>query len=162
VASWSIQSFGHNRHWPKIGGVPLWGEGAGSPSEKMWPGSRPTFMPSFILIHLTVWPQYTNATDRTDRTDRQRRRSDSIVRTVLQPVAQKPRCSDAMVRSWSPWSQSNNSRTKGRKFKFAVKCFLQYLKTMLYFRSEGQMSPTLGHMKLEYKNCNLSTNSHGD
>jgi len=40
-------------------------------------------MPSFISIHLTVWPQYTNVadrqdrqTERTDRTDRQR--SDSI------------------------------------------------------------------------------------
>jgi len=27
-----------------------------------------TFMPSFILIHSTVWPQYTNVTDRTNRT----------------------------------------------------------------------------------------------
>ena len=26
-----------------------------------------TFVPSFILIHLTVWPQYTNVTGRTDR-----------------------------------------------------------------------------------------------
>ena len=26
-------------------------------------------MPSFILIHWTVWPQYTNVTDRQDRTD---------------------------------------------------------------------------------------------
>jgi len=32
----------------------------------------PTYMPSFILIRQTVWPQYTNVTDRqTDRTDRQ-------------------------------------------------------------------------------------------
>jgi len=138
VVAWSIQPFSHNRHGPKIGGVSLWGQGAGSPSETMWPGSRPVFIPSFILILITVWPQYTNATDRTDRTDRQRQRSDSIGRTDLQPVAQKPRCSEAMVRSWSLWSQSNNSRTKGRKFKFAVKCSLQYLKTMLYFRSEGQ------------------------
>ena len=44
-------------------------------------------MPSFILIHPTVWPQYTNVTERTDRQDRQR--SDSIGRTVLQTVAQK-------------------------------------------------------------------------
>jgi len=45
-------------------------------------------MPSFILIHPTVWPQYTNVTDReTDRQDRQR--SDYIGRTVLQTVAQK-------------------------------------------------------------------------
>jgi len=26
-------------------------------------------MPSFILIHPTVWPQNTNATDRTGQTD---------------------------------------------------------------------------------------------
>jgi len=44
--------------------------GAGSPSNTMWPGPRPTYMPSFILIHPTVWPQYTNVTDRqTDRTE---------------------------------------------------------------------------------------------
>jgi len=31
-------------------------------------------MPSFVLIHPTVWPQYTNVTDKTDRpTDRQDR-----------------------------------------------------------------------------------------
>ena len=45
-------------------------------------------LPSFILIHPTVWPQYTNVTDRQDReTDRQR--SYSIGRTVLETVAQK-------------------------------------------------------------------------
>jgi len=38
----------------------------------MWPGPRTPSMPSFILIHLTAWPQYTNVTDRlTDKTDRQ-------------------------------------------------------------------------------------------
>ena len=44
----------------------------------------------FHLIHLTVWPQYTNVTDRTGQTDRQtdRQRSDSIGRTFLQTVAQ--------------------------------------------------------------------------
>ena len=44
-------------------------------------------MPSFILIHPIVWPQYTNVTDRQDRQDRQW--SDKIGRTVLQTVAQK-------------------------------------------------------------------------
>jgi len=37
-----------------------WGEAAvaaGSPSNTMWPGSRPTSLPSGILIHPTVWPQ---------------------------------------------------------------------------------------------------------
>ena len=50
--------------------MPLWGRGAGSPSNTMWPGPRPTCVPSFILISLTVWPQCTNITDRQDRTDR--------------------------------------------------------------------------------------------
>ena len=45
-------------------------------------------MPSFILIHPTVWPQYTNVTDRTGKTGRQ---PDCIGQTVLQAVAQKPR-----------------------------------------------------------------------
>ena len=48
---------------PKMGAVPLLG-GAESPSNTMWPGPRPTFMPSFILIHPTVWLQYSNVTDR--------------------------------------------------------------------------------------------------
>ena len=71
----------------KLGAVPLWEREAGSPCNTMWPGPRPIRMPSFILIHPTVWPQYTNVTDRQDRTDRQR--SDSIRRIVSQTVAQK-------------------------------------------------------------------------
>ena len=60
----------------------------------VWPGPRPTSMPSFIFIHPTVWPQCTNVTDRqTDRqtgqTGQDRQRTDSIGRTVLQTVAQK-------------------------------------------------------------------------
>jgi len=43
-------------------------------------------MPSFILIHPSIWPQYTNITDRTGLTDRW---SDSIGQTILQAVAQK-------------------------------------------------------------------------
>jgi len=35
VASWSIQPFGHNKHGPKIGAVPLWGRGAGSLSNTL-------------------------------------------------------------------------------------------------------------------------------
>jgi len=49
--------------------VPFCVGGAGSPSNtmsphRMWPGPRPTSVPSGILIHPTVWPQYTNVTDR--------------------------------------------------------------------------------------------------
>ena len=99
-----MQPFGRNRYGPKIGGLcPFSGGKAGSPPNTMWPGPRPTCMPSFILIRQTVWPQYTNVTDRqTDRQDRQR--TDSIGRTVLQTVAQKFReaktCDFYAHRSW--------------------------------------------------------------
>ena len=50
-----------------------------------------TCMPSFILIHLTVWPHTpTSQTDRKDRTTvLQHTANHSIRRTVLQTVAQK-------------------------------------------------------------------------
>jgi len=43
--------------------VPLCG-GAGSPSNTTSPGPSSISVPSFISIHPTVWPQYTNVTDR--------------------------------------------------------------------------------------------------
>jgi len=63
-AIWPRQTWAEN--W---GLCPLWeGElGPQSPSNRIWPGPRPTFVPSGILFHPTVWPQYTNVTDRTDR-----------------------------------------------------------------------------------------------
>jgi len=58
VASRSIQPFGNNRHGPKIGGLcPHLGTGAGSPSNTMSLGPRPTSLPSGILILPAVWPQ---------------------------------------------------------------------------------------------------------
>jgi len=73
------------------GAVPLSGE-AGSPSNTMWPGPRPTSVPSGILIHPTVWARYTNVRDRQiDRTGQTGQRPDSIGRTVLQTVAQNRR-----------------------------------------------------------------------
>jgi len=39
---------------------------ARSPSNTVSPGLRPTSVPSDILIHPTVWPQYTNVTHRQD------------------------------------------------------------------------------------------------
>ena len=82
-----MQPFGRNWYGPKIGGCAPLGRGANT----MWPGPRPSCMPSFIFIRPTVWPQCTNVTDRqTDRQDRQRgQRIDSIGRTVLHMVAQK-------------------------------------------------------------------------
>ena len=81
---------GHYRYGPKIGDCASLGRGAGSPSNTMWPGPRPTCKPSFILSRPTVWPQYANVTDRRGQTGKTGRRSDSIGRTVLQTVAQKP------------------------------------------------------------------------
>jgi len=63
------------------------GGGAGSPSNNVpWAEAYlPTNLLSYILIHPTVWPQYTNVTDRQTGQDRQR--PNSIWRTVLQTVA---------------------------------------------------------------------------
>ena len=54
-----------NRHGPKSGraAVSLSVGGTGSPSNKLSPSPRLTSVPSGILIHPTVWPQYTNVTD---------------------------------------------------------------------------------------------------
>jgi len=52
----------------------------GSPPNTMWPGPRPTCMPSFILIRPTVWPQCTNVTDR--QTDRQKGQDGTDTTTV--------------------------------------------------------------------------------
>jgi len=84
----------------KLGGCAPLGEEAGSPSNTIWLGPRPTGMPSFILIRATVWPQCTNVTDR--QTDRQTGQTGqtgqdrtgqtkvySIGRTALQTLAQK-------------------------------------------------------------------------
>jgi len=68
-SSWDWQPFGHNRRWPKSGGccAPL--EGRWVQSNTVRPGPRPTSVPSSILIHPNIWPQYPNVTDRqTDRT----------------------------------------------------------------------------------------------
>jgi len=59
--------------WPQQTWVENWGAAvplsvgrAGFPPNTMSPGLRPTSVPSGILIHPAVWPQYINDTDRTD------------------------------------------------------------------------------------------------
>jgi len=44
--------------------APLSGGGAESPSKTTLPGPRPISVPSGILTHPIVWPQYTNVTDK--------------------------------------------------------------------------------------------------
>ena len=58
---WDGRPFGHNRHGPKSEGsccAPFRGA-AGSSSDTMSLGPRPTSVPSGILTHPAVWPQRT-------------------------------------------------------------------------------------------------------
>ena len=67
----------------KVGGLLCsfpWGR-AGSPSNTMWPGPRPTSVPSGILIHPNVWPHYTNVTNR--QTDSWAGRTDKTGQTTV-------------------------------------------------------------------------------
>ena len=62
---WDGRPFGHNGHGPKSGGGLLFAFPWGSwvlRSNTMSPGPRSTSVPSDILIHPTVGPQYTNGT----------------------------------------------------------------------------------------------------
>ena len=59
------------------GGCALFEGGELGPYLTMWSGPRPTFVPSFILIHRNVWPQYTNVTDRQTGQAGQRDRQDN-------------------------------------------------------------------------------------
>jgi len=69
----------------KVGAaVPLSVGEAGYPSNTMWPGTRPTSVPGGILIHPTVWSQYTNVTDRQDRKGQDRQ--DRTDRTDNGPI----------------------------------------------------------------------------
>ena len=54
----------------KVGAASSFFGGVESPSNTTWPGPRPGSMPSFILIHPTVWPQSPSVTDRVDRQDK--------------------------------------------------------------------------------------------
>ena len=79
------------------------------------------FGQSGILIHPTIWPQYTNVTDRqTYRQDRTyRQRSDSIGQTVLQTVASKGRVNSTILPEM--W-EVQESRT-GRLLPVAMRLF---------------------------------------
>ena len=48
----------------KVGAAVPFSGGARSASNTMWTGLRPICVPRFILIHPTVWSQYTNVTSR--------------------------------------------------------------------------------------------------
>ena len=132
-----MQPFGHNRHWRKIRGAtpPFWGGGSGSPCNTMWPGPRPTCMPSFILIHPTVWPQYNTPTSQTgqDRqTDRQRTES---IRGLFYKWSPKPKENElvlksiktAFIRVGSTFSTMSINR------EHSVKCAQALVKELLIF-----------------------------
>jgi len=79
-----MQPFGRNRYGPKNKGLPLWGGGAGS-------GHNVARAEAYLHAKFHLDPSNRLATvhERHRQTDRQR--SDSIGRTVLQTVAQKPK-----------------------------------------------------------------------
>jgi len=55
-----MQPFGRNRYGPKIGEgcyAPFWVKGTGSPFNTKSPETRPSYIPSDILIHAAIWPQ---------------------------------------------------------------------------------------------------------
>jgi len=83
---WDGRPFGHNIDMGRKerSAVPLSGGGELSLHPRLWPGPRPTSVPSFVLIHPTVWSQrYRQTGQQTGQ------RSDRVGRTVLQTVAQK-------------------------------------------------------------------------
>ena len=92
-----MQPFGRNGHGPKIGGaVPLWGGGAGSPSNTYVARAEAYLHAKFHLDlsnRMATIDQPYRQTGQDRQTDRQRQRSDSIVRpgtdSFLQTVAQK-------------------------------------------------------------------------
>jgi len=47
------------KSWGRGAVLPFWAVGTGSPSNIMWPGPRPTFVPNGISIHPAVLPQQT-------------------------------------------------------------------------------------------------------
>ena len=52
--------FSAHVYWAENWGLcPFGGGGAGSPSNTVWPGPRPTSVLSCILIYPAVWPQQT-------------------------------------------------------------------------------------------------------
>ena len=79
-----------NAEEPRTVGVTFLGGSYGSPSNTMSPGLRPTVLPSASgSIQPFGHNTPTLQTDRQDRTGQNRKQSDSIGRTVSQPVAHK-------------------------------------------------------------------------
>ena len=68
VASWPIESFGHNIWAENLGGLSSLEEGdlgVGCHLTQCGQDRGRTCIPCFIWIRRTVWPQYTSSTDRT-------------------------------------------------------------------------------------------------
>ena len=100
--------------------VPISVGGAGSPSNTVSPGPRPTSVPSGKLIYPAVWPQYTNVTDTQDRQTGQRSPY-NMGRTIT--CNSRPKCawkkSESIscrlaqkIRSLPRWKADKNRKTK--------------------------------------------------
>jgi len=150
AASSSIQPFGH-KTWAKTGNwAPFRAElrphltqrrlggGDGSPSNTMWPGPRPTCMPSFILIRPTVWPQYTNVTDRqTDSISPQKfRKMFSFVKSVVSTETFASLFAQLTVASilQFPWCQGRKGFTTARGLYEIYRMFTHTNFSFSFFR----------------------------
>jgi len=81
----AVWPFGHKGHGLKIGSCAPFLGGAGFPSNNVACAEayQSTTMPSFMLIHPTFWPQYTNVTDKTDRQTGQTQQSVALAEVYL-------------------------------------------------------------------------------
>ena len=88
--------------WKSRGAVTLCG-GSWAPSNTKWSGRAEAYLHTKWHLDPSNRLATIHQRHKQDRIDRQR--SDSIRRTVLQTVAQKPICSDNAVRIKRPWRQ---------------------------------------------------------
>ena len=109
----------------------------GSSTNTMWPGPRPTSIPSGILINPTVWPQYANVTDTQDRTDRQR--SNRIGRPFFQTVAQK-----SSLHQWVTYWTNCNNVDENYRWRY-------------YVKSERFVAILAGHLRIHQTSRHTTT-----
>jgi len=97
------------------------GEWELGPHLTVWPGPRPACVPSFILIHPTVWPQYNNVTDRQE--DRQTDRTGNGLIALGEPFDIRSPKSSVEFGGFAPqWGHS-----KPIQMKFGVEEYSVYV-----------------------------------
>ena len=113
VASWSSQTYGHNRYGPKMGGCAPLGNGELGPNLTQCDQGQD--LPARQISSWSIQPFGHNTPMlQTDRTDRQW--SHSTGQTVLQMVAPKPQTNDAKNRTFCSCTRVVKCQSCGNKF----------------------------------------------